>query len=162
MDDNVRSSYNSQTTGCVENAVPLHIDVPRTSGRGSDLTLELFCRNNCSFPTNIFNVENVNLRGYKWNETISNKIRYVSNRIFNVNNEMCNTCATFYVTADNSRPMVYPTLKVIWKRKNKDWSIQKWSLFYSQNKTVQCLNNYQTCNNFPKFTDFQPPATAKP
>jgi hypothetical protein len=29
-------------------------------------------------------VENVNLRGYKWNETVSNRIRCVSNRICNV------------------------------------------------------------------------------
>jgi hypothetical protein len=55
-----------------------------------------------------FNVENVNLRGYNWNET-------VSNRICNVSNEMCNTCATSYVTADNSRPMAYLILKVICK-----------------------------------------------
>jgi hypothetical protein len=60
------------------------------------------------------NVENVNLRGYKWNETVSNRIPYVSNRISNVSNEMCNHCATSYVTADNSRPMTYLILKVIY------------------------------------------------
>jgi hypothetical protein len=87
------------------------------------------------------NVENVNLRGYKWNETVSNRIRYASNRICNVSNEMCIICATSYVTADNSRPMAYLVLKGICKWKNKDWYIQKWSLFYSQ-ITVQCLNNY--------------------
>jgi hypothetical protein len=59
-----------------------------------------------------FNVENINLRGYKWNETVSNRIRYVSNRICNVSNEMCNTCAISYVTADNSRPMAYLILIV--------------------------------------------------
>jgi hypothetical protein len=32
----------------------------------------------------------------------------------------CNTCPTSYVTADNSRPMEYLTLKVICKSKNKD------------------------------------------
>jgi hypothetical protein len=53
-------------------------------------------------------VENVNLREYKWNET-------VSNRICNVSNEMCNTCATSYVTADTSRLMAYLILKVICK-----------------------------------------------
>jgi hypothetical protein len=52
-----------------------------------------------------FNVANVNLRGYKWNETVSNRIHYVNNRI----------CATSYVTADNSRPMAYLILKVICK-----------------------------------------------
>jgi hypothetical protein len=49
----------------------------------------IYCRHS-------FNVENVNLQGYKWNET-------VSNRICNVSNEICNTCATSYVTADNSK-----------------------------------------------------------
>jgi hypothetical protein len=63
---------------------------------------------NVKYLYSIFNVENVNLRGYKWNET-------VSNRISNVSNEKCNTCATFYVTADNSRPMAYLILKVICK-----------------------------------------------
>jgi CRISPR/Cas system-associated exonuclease Cas4 (RecB family) len=62
-----------------------------------------------------FNVENVNLRGYKWNEPVSNRIRYVSNTISNVSNEMCNICATSYVTADNSRPMAYLILKVVCK-----------------------------------------------
>jgi hypothetical protein len=66
------------------------------------------------FPL-LFNVENVSLRGYKWNKTVSNRIRYVSSRICNVSNEMCNTCATSYVAADNSRPMAYLILKVICK-----------------------------------------------
>jgi hypothetical protein len=30
-----------------------------------------------------FNVENVNLRGYKWNETVSDRICYVRNEICN-------------------------------------------------------------------------------
>jgi hypothetical protein len=47
-----------------------------------------------------FNVQNLNLRGYKWNGNVSNKIRYVSTG-------KCNTCATSYVTADNSRSMAY-------------------------------------------------------
>jgi hypothetical protein len=38
--------------------------------------------------------------------------------------------------------MAYLILKVIRKWKNKDWSNQKWCLFYSQNKIVHCLNNY--------------------
>jgi hypothetical protein len=38
----------------------------------------------------MFNVEKVNLRGYKWNETVSNRICYESNRICNVSNEICN------------------------------------------------------------------------
>jgi hypothetical protein len=53
-----------------------------------------------------------------------------------------NTCATSYVTADNTRPMAYLILKVICKWKNKDWSIKKLSLFYPQNKIAHCLNNY--------------------
>jgi hypothetical protein len=110
----------------------------------------------------IFNVEKLNLRGYKWNETVSNRIRYVSRRICNVSNEMCNTCVTSYVTADNSRPMAYLILKVICKWKSKDWSIQKWRLFYSQNNRTLFKQLPKTRNNFPNFTDFQPPATAKP
>jgi hypothetical protein len=35
-----------------------------------------------------------------------------------------NTCATSYVTSDNSRPMAYLVLKIICKWKNKDWSIK--------------------------------------
>jgi hypothetical protein len=104
---------------------------------------------NCSF-----NVENVNLLGYKWNET-------VSNGIYNVSNEMCNTYATSYVTADNSRPMAYLKLKVLCKWKNKDWSIQKWYLFFSQSNCTLFKQLPKTCNNFRNFTDFQPPATAK-
>jgi Fe-S-cluster containining protein len=109
-----------------------------------------------------FNVENVNLRGYKWNETVRNRIHYVSNRICNVNNEICNTCATSYITADNSRPTAYFILKVICKWKNKDCSIQKRCVFYSQNNCTMFKQLPKTCNNFPNFTDFQPPATAKP
>jgi hypothetical protein len=60
-----------------------------------------------------FNVENVTLLWYKWNETVSNRIRYVCNRICIVSNEICNTCATSYVTADNPRLMAYLLLKVI-------------------------------------------------
>jgi hypothetical protein len=82
-------------------------------------------------------------------------------RICNVSDEMCNTCATSYVTADNSRPMAYPILQVICKWKNKDWSIQN-DVYFIPKIIVHCLNNYQTCNNFPNFTDFQPLATAKP
>jgi hypothetical protein len=66
-------------------------------------------------PKHCSNFENVNLRGYKWNETVRTGIRYVSNRIYSVSNEMCNTCATSYVTANNSRPMEYLILKVICK-----------------------------------------------
>jgi hypothetical protein len=83
-----------------------------------------------------FNIENVNLLGNKWNETVSNIICYVSNRICNVSNEKCNTCATSYVAADNSRLVAYLILKVVCKWKNKDWSVQKWCLFYSKNKTT--------------------------
>jgi hypothetical protein len=74
---------------------------------------------------------------------------------------MCNNCATFYVTADNSRPMAYLILKIICKLKNKNWSIQKWCSFYSQNNYTLFKQLSKTCNNFPNLTDFQPPATAK-
>jgi hypothetical protein len=36
------NSYNSQITGGVENAVPLHVHIPRTGRRGSDLPFEAF------------------------------------------------------------------------------------------------------------------------
>jgi hypothetical protein len=54
-----------------------------------------------------FDVENVNIGGYRWNETVNHRIRYVSSRICNTSNEICNTCAISYVIADNSRPMAY-------------------------------------------------------
>jgi hypothetical protein len=54
----------------------------------------------------------VNLSGYKWNKTVSNRIRYASNIICNVSDEMCNTCATSYINADNSKPMAYLILKL--------------------------------------------------
>jgi hypothetical protein len=41
-----------------------------------------------------------------------------------------NTCATSYVTADNSRPMAYIILQVTCKWKNKDWSIQNDVYFF--------------------------------
>jgi hypothetical protein len=66
-------------------------------------------------------------------ETVSNRICYVSKKICNVSNEMCNTCATSYVTANNSRPMAYLILNVYVNER-----IQKWCLFYSQNKIVHC------------------------
>jgi hypothetical protein len=100
-----------------------------------------------------FNVTNVNLRGYKWNETIRNTICSVSN-------EMCNTRATSYVIADNWRPRAYLILKVMCKWKNKDWSIQKWCLFYSQNnctlfkqlpKHILIFLILQTFNRLPQL-----------
>jgi hypothetical protein len=41
-----------QITGSVENLVPLHVDIPRTGGRGSDLPFEVVLQE--YFPTNIF------------------------------------------------------------------------------------------------------------
>jgi hypothetical protein len=58
-----------------------------------------------------FNVENVTIRGCKWNEAVSN--RKCNN--MSVSDTEHNTCATSYVTADNSRPMAYLILKVICK-----------------------------------------------
>jgi hypothetical protein len=50
-----RSSYFcSQNTGGVENAVPLHVDIPCTSGTGFDLPSNILCRNIRYFPANVF------------------------------------------------------------------------------------------------------------
>jgi hypothetical protein len=54
-----------------------------------------------------FNHENI-IRGCKSNEA-------VSNRKCNASNTQRDTCATSYVTADNSRPMAYLILKIICK-----------------------------------------------
>jgi hypothetical protein len=40
-----------------------------------------------------------------------------------------NTCATSYLTADNSRPMAYIILKVICKWKDKNLCIKMFILF---------------------------------
>jgi hypothetical protein len=44
----------SQITGCVENAVPLHVDIPRTGGRGFTLPSEDALQEYLQFPWNIF------------------------------------------------------------------------------------------------------------
>jgi hypothetical protein len=44
----------SQMTGIVENAVPLHANIPRTGRRGSDYLLKILCRNIWNLPTNVF------------------------------------------------------------------------------------------------------------
>jgi hypothetical protein len=44
----------SQITGGVENAVPLHVDIPRTGGRGSDLTSEDSLQECLQFPYECF------------------------------------------------------------------------------------------------------------
>jgi hypothetical protein len=44
----------SQITGGVENAVPLHVDIPRTGGEGLIYLLKMLCRNISNFPTNVF------------------------------------------------------------------------------------------------------------
>jgi hypothetical protein len=59
-----------------------------------------------------------------------------------VNDTDRTTCAASYVIAVNSVSMAYLILKVICHWKNKDRSIQKWCLFYSRNKIVQCLIDY--------------------
>jgi hypothetical protein len=84
---------------------------------------------------NVFNVENVSLRGYKWNEA-------VSNRICNVSNEMCNTCATSYVTVDTSRSMAYLILKVYVNERIKT-DLSKNDVYFTLNIILDCLNNYQ-------------------
>jgi hypothetical protein len=62
--------------------------------------------------------------------------------VSSIRNRKCNTCANSYITAYNSSPKAYLILKVISNWKNKDWSIQKWCSFCSQNKILHCLNNY--------------------
>jgi hypothetical protein len=41
-------------TGGVENAVPLHTDIPRTDGRGSDLSFEAVLQEYLQFPYEYF------------------------------------------------------------------------------------------------------------
>jgi hypothetical protein len=57
MADNVqnegRSYFCSQIIG-VENAVPLQVDIPRTSGRGSDLSFLAFLEEYLQFPYGYF------------------------------------------------------------------------------------------------------------
>jgi hypothetical protein len=49
------SSYlYSQITGGVENAVPLHVDIPRTGGRGSDIPSEDSLQEYLEFPYECF------------------------------------------------------------------------------------------------------------
>jgi hypothetical protein len=45
-----RSYLFPQITGCVENAVPQHADIPRTDGRGSDLLFEAVLQEYLQFP----------------------------------------------------------------------------------------------------------------
>jgi hypothetical protein len=54
--DNVRNgiSYNSPITGGVENAVPLHVHIPRTGRRGSDLPFEAVLQEYLKFPYDYF------------------------------------------------------------------------------------------------------------
>jgi hypothetical protein len=44
----------SQITGGVENAVPLHVDIPRTGGRGFDLPSEDSFQEYLKFPYECF------------------------------------------------------------------------------------------------------------
>jgi hypothetical protein len=46
----VSSYLCSQVTGGVENAVPLHADIPRTGGRSSDLPFEAVLQEYLQFP----------------------------------------------------------------------------------------------------------------
>jgi hypothetical protein len=43
------SSYTSQITGGAENAIPLHVDIPHTGGRGSGLLFEVFLQKYSQF-----------------------------------------------------------------------------------------------------------------
>jgi hypothetical protein len=56
-DNSQNEALSIQTIGWIENAVPVHLDIPRTIGRNYDLPFDplmLFCRSICSFPVNIF------------------------------------------------------------------------------------------------------------
>jgi hypothetical protein len=44
----------SQISGGVENAVPLHLDIPRTGGRGFDLPFEAVLQEYSQFPYEYF------------------------------------------------------------------------------------------------------------
>lgn len=46
-------SYNLQITGGGENDVPLHINIPRTNRKGSDLHFEAVLQKYLQFPMNI-------------------------------------------------------------------------------------------------------------
>jgi hypothetical protein len=46
--------YNSQITGGIENAVPLHIEIPRTVRRGSDLPFEAVLQEYLQFHCEYF------------------------------------------------------------------------------------------------------------
>jgi hypothetical protein len=48
------SHFCSQNTGAVENAVPLHIDIPRIGGRSSDLPFETVLQEYLQFPYKYF------------------------------------------------------------------------------------------------------------
>jgi hypothetical protein len=49
-----KSSCNSQITGGVENAVPVHVDIPRTDRSGSDLPFEAVLQEYLQFPCEYF------------------------------------------------------------------------------------------------------------
>jgi hypothetical protein len=44
----------SQITGGVENAVPLHVNIPRAAGSGSDLPFKAVLQEYLQFPMKIF------------------------------------------------------------------------------------------------------------
>jgi hypothetical protein len=51
-------------TGDVENAVPLHVDIPRTSRRGSDLPYEAILQEYLQLPYDYFLLVLLLFRGY--------------------------------------------------------------------------------------------------
>jgi hypothetical protein len=61
----------SQITGGVENAVPLHVDIPRTSGRGSNLPFEGVLQEYLQFPYKYFLLVLLLLGVYRCNLTPS-------------------------------------------------------------------------------------------
>jgi hypothetical protein len=55
-----------QITGGVENAVPLHVDIPRTGGRGFDLPSEDSVQQYLRFPYECFLSVLLPFKGYCW------------------------------------------------------------------------------------------------
>jgi hypothetical protein len=65
----------SQLTGGVENAVPLHVDIPRTGGRGSDLPFEAVLQEYLTLPYKNFLLVLLPFGGYCCKLCPSNNLR---------------------------------------------------------------------------------------
>jgi hypothetical protein len=82
LTDNVRNKVvnNSQITAGVENAVPLHVGIPSTGGRGSDLSFEAVLREYLQFSYECFLLV-LRLGGYCCNLCPSNNPRRKNRKV---------------------------------------------------------------------------------